>query len=597
MDAIFPKITGGIMFKNIGFITSFLFLILLCFSSVYSQGKEEDAKFDTLTAKFFDEYFKANPVWATFIGDHRYDGGLNDYSSFAIQEKKDMLGLFLNQFKAIDTTKLSSAKRIDHTIILDQINYQLFDLEVLKDWEKSPLEYNYLIGGSIHSLITRDFALWEKRLRNVLSRLKQIPRLLEQAKRNLKNPAQIQTETAIKQNKGTISLIRDDLAKVLDNAPGLKDSILEESKKVVSALEDYQNFLEKGLLPNSKGEWRLGEELYKKKLRFALESDMPYEEVIERAEKEYQNVRKQMYQTALPLHKNFFPEHKHTETGENLEGIIIREVLDEIAKDHPKKDEIIDVCRNILKDLERFVKEKNIIDISKINPLQVEWEPEFSRGVAIGGLDSPGPLDKKQKSFYRVSPLPQDWPENQIESFLREYNNWMLVDLSIHEAVPGHYVQGYYSNLYPSLVRSVFGSGPFVEGWAVFAEKIMVDEGYSAFDPRLKLTQLKMYLRAVINAILDAKLQTGKMTEEEAMKLMTEGGFQEEAEAKGKLIRAKLTSAQLATYFVGFQQINDLCEDYRKMKGDKFSLKEFNEKLLGYGSPPVKYLREILMKQ
>lgn len=585
------------MFKNISFITPFLFLILLSFSSVYSQGKEEDAKFDTLVTKFFDESFKANPVWATFIGEHRYDGGLNDFSPFAIQEKKDMLGSFLNEFKSIDTTKLSSAKRIDYKIILDQINYQLFDLEVLKDWEKSPLEYNYIIGGSIHSLITRDFAPWEQRLRNVLSRLKQIPRLLQQAKRNLRNPAPIQTETAIKQNKGVISLIRDDLKKVLDNSPSLKDSILEESKKVISALEDYQNFLEKELLPNSKGEWRLGEELYKKKLRFALESDLPYEEVLQRAEREYTNVRKQMYQTALPLHQNFFPEHKHTETGEKLEGIIIREVLDEIAKDHPKKDELLDVCQNILKDLERFVKEKNIIDISKINPLEVQWEPEFSRGVAVGGLDSPGPLDKEQKSFYRVSPLPLDWPENQIESFLREYNNWMLVDLSIHEAIPGHYVQGYYSNLYPSLVRSVFGSGPFVEGWAVFSEKIMVDEGYSDFDPRLKLTQLKMYLRAVINTILDAKLQTGKMTKGEAMKLMIEGGFQEEAEAKGKLIRAKLTSTQLATYFVGFQEVNDLYEDYKKIKGDKFSLKEFNEKLLSYGSPPVKYLREILLKE
>jgi uncharacterized protein (DUF885 family) len=584
------------MFGKISSLFILSCLVWLTFSSCAKKGAE-DKKFKTLVDEFLDAYFKASPVSATYIGEHKYDGLLDDFSPEAIQAEQSRLKQFLERMGTIDTVKLNDTNRVDFKILENEIYSQLLQNEELKSWEKSPVMYNYVVGGSINSLITRDFAPWSERLKNVLSRLKQIPRLLEQAKANLKEPSEISTSTAIRQNKGTIDLIKNELPKVLEEAPDLKDSLMAESQKVVSALEDYQKFLENDLLPRSKGDFRLGKELFEEKLKYTLQSDLSSDEIVKRAEEEFIRVRKRMFEIAQSLHDKLFPTHKHKESGDQLESEIIKEVLDEIAKDHPQKDELLAVCRQIMKDLVDFVKEKDLVDLSGINPLEVDWEPEFSRGVAIAGLDAPGPLDKNQKSFYRVSPIPDDWTKEEVESYLREYNNYMLRDLSIHEAMPGHYVQGFYANQYPSLVSSIFGNGPFIEGWAVYSERMMVNAGYMNFDPRFELQQLKMYLRAVINSILDAKIHAGDMTKEEAIKLMTEGGFQERSEAEGKWVRALLTSTQLSTYFVGIQEILDLEKDYKEKMGDNFSQKEFNQKLLSHGSPPVRFLREIILEE
>jgi uncharacterized protein (DUF885 family) len=420
--------------------------------------------------------------------------------------------------------------------------------------------------------------------------------MVRQAKANLKNPSEIRTRTAIRQNKGNINLIKNDLARVLERLPAWKDTLDHPMKIGIGTLEDYQTFLEDDLLPRSTGEFRLGKKLFAKKLRLTLHSDLASDEIVRRAEAELARVRKRMFELAAPLHEKMFPGRQLKETGKELEAVVIREVLGEIAKDHPRKDELLAVCRNDLKELEEFVREKDLIDLTGINPLEVDWTPEFSRGVAVAGLDSPGPLDKDQQSFYRVSPIPDDWTEEQEESFLREYNNYMLKDLSIHEAMPGHYVQLFYANQFPSMVRSIFGSGTFIEGWAVYSERMMVHAGYMDYDPRMELTQLKMYVRAVINAILDANIHAGEMTEEEAIKMMVEEGFQERSEAEGKWIRACLTSAQLSTYFVGYQEVSDLEKACREKMGENFSLKEFHHKLLSYGSPPVRFLREIILE-
>ena len=584
------------MFGRISGLVILFCLVGLTFSSCARKGAE-DKKFKTLVDEFLDAYFKASPVSATYTGEHKYDSLLDDYSPETLGAEQRQLKQFLEKMETIDTTKLNDTNRVDFKILENEIQSQLLQFEELKPWEKSPVMYNYVVGGAVNSLITRDFAPWGERLKNVLSRLKQIPRLLEQAKANLKEPSEINTSTAIRQNKGTIDLIKNELSKVLEEAPDLKDSLVSESERVTSALEDYQKFLENDLLPRSKGDFRLGKELFEKKLKYTLQSDLSSEEIVRRAEQEFTGVRKRMFDIAQPLHDKLFPTHKHKEVDDQLEPVIIKEVLDEIAKDHPQKDELLAMCRQIMKDLVDFVKEKDLVDLSGINPLEVEWEPEFSRGVAIAGLDAPGPLDKNQKSFYRVSPIPDDWTKEEVESYLREYNNYMLRDLSIHEAMPGHYVQGFYANQYPSLVSSIFGNGPFVEGWAVYSERMMVNAGYMDFDPRFELQQLKMYLRVVINAILDAKIHAGNMAKEDAIKLMTEGGFQEMSEAEGKWVRALLTSTQLSTYFVGIQELLDLEKDYKEKMGEGFSQKEFNQKLLSHGAPPVRFLREIILEK
>jgi uncharacterized protein (DUF885 family) len=582
--------------RRIWVLFIFLCLMLSSFSNC-ARKDMEDQKFKALVDEFLEGLYQAHPVWATHIGEHKYDHLIGDYSKEAIQEEILRLRLFQEKMKSVDTLKLNSINKVDYKILQNEINDQLLSLEDLKPWENSPVMYSYLIGGSINSLISRDFAPLRERLRNVSSRLKQIPILVRQAEANLKNPPEIQTTTAIKQNLGNINLIKNDLAKLLQEAPDMKDSLKEPMEGAVKALESYQMFLEKDLLPRSTGDFRLGKELFEKKLRYTLQSDLSPEEIVKRAEEELISVRKRMFNLAMPLQEKLFPGHKHAQEGQMLENLVIKEVLDSIASDHPTKDELLAVCRQNLKEQEEFVKQKDLVDLTGINPLDVDWEPEFSRGVAIAGLDSPGPLDKNLKSFFRVAPVPEDWSKEQEESYLREYNNYMLKELCIHEAMPGHYVQGFYENRFPSLLRSIFGSGPYVEGWAVYTERMMIQAGYLNYDPRMELTQLKMYLRAVINAILDTKIHAGNMSKEEAIKLMTEEGFQEQSEAEGKWVRASLTSTQLSTYFVGFQELLDLEKAYREKVGEKFSQKEFNQKLLSYGALPIRILKEIILSE
>ncbi len=555
----------------------------------------EDQNFNVLVNEFLEGFYQASPVWATYVGEHKYDHLLDDCSKEAIQEEIIRLSLFKQKMTYIDTLKLNPTNQVDYQILQNAINDQLLQAEVLKPWENSPVMYTYLIGGSISSLISRDFAPLKDRLSSILSRLKRLPILVQQAKDNLKNPPEIQTKTAIRQNLGNINLIKNDLVKLLEQAPEMKDTLLEPMDHAVKVLESFQAYLEQDLLPQSTGDFRLGRELFEKKLKYTLQSDLSPAEIVNRAESELVAVRKRMFELAQPLHAQMFPGHRHGQEGQLLENMVIKEVLDSIGLDHPTKDELLVVCRQDLKEQEDFVKQKDLIDLTGINELEVDWEPEFSRGIAIAGLDSPGPLDKNLKSFFRVAPIPEDWTEEQVESYLREYNSYMLKELCMHEAMPGHYVQGFYDNKFPSLLRRIFGSGTFVEGWAVYAERMMINAGYLSSDPRMELTQLKMYLRAIINAILDNRIHAGYMTEEEAVKFMMEEGFQEQSEAEGKWVRAVLTSTQLSTYFVGFQEIMDLEKAYREKVGDKFSQKEFNQKLLSYGAPPVGILKEIIL--
>lgn len=556
----------------------------------------EDQRFQKLVDEFLQGFYAAHPVWATYIGEHSYDGNLDDYSEKAIQEEIMRLRLFAERMKSVDTLKLDSINKLDFKILENEISDQLLRYEELRPFENSPVMYSYLIGGAINSLITREFAPLDERLSNVSNRLRRLSTLIRHARGNLKNPPEVQTKTAIRQNQGNINLIGEDLAKLLEKDPGQKYALQQPMTMAIGQLKSYQEFLENDLLPRSDGDFRLGKELFDKKLRLTLQSDLSSEEIVRRAEEEMVAVRRRMFQLAQPLHGKMFPGQQLEEEGKELENRVIREVLDQIAKDHPQKDELLAVCRQNLQEQEQFVREKDLVDLTGMNPLEVDWTPEFSRGVAIAGLDSPGPLDKDLKSFFRVQPIPDDWGKEREESYLREYNTYMLKELCIHEAMPGHYVQGYYDNQFPSLVRTIFGDGAFIEGWAMYSERMMIREGYLDYDPRMELTQLKMYLRAVINAILDAGIHAGDMTKEEALRLMTEQGFQEKSEAEGKWVRACLTSTQLSTYFVGLQEVLDLERDYRRMVGEKFSQKEFNQKLLSHGSPPVRFLREIILQ-
>ena len=363
------------------------------------------------------------------------------------------------------------------------------------------------------------------------------------------------------------------------------------------AIAEHQAWLENQLLPRAGGDFRIGEELYDTKLAFALNSPLSRKDIAARAEREYQDVRNRMYEVAKTVYLGLYPMTAFPDDpDEAYKQAIIRAALEQAYQVLPERDGIVDVARRQLQEATDFVVEHNIVTMPE-EPVEIIVMPEFQRGVSLAYLDPPGPLDRDQPAFYAVAPLPADWTDVQVESFLREYNLYSIQDLTIHEGVPGHYLQLALSNRYPSTLRSVLWSGPFVEGWAVYAEQMMIDAGYQDHDPLQRLITLKWYLRAVTNAIIDAAIHVDGMTRDEAMKLMVEGGFQEEREAAGKWVRAQLTSAQLSTYFVGYQEHIGMRAAVEAAWGKEFTLRRYHDTALSYGSPPVKYVRALILDE
>ena len=487
---------------------------------------------------------------------------------------------------------MSKDKGIDCRILTESIDENLFGFEELREYEWNPMVYTGALGNAIASLIYQEFAPLDQRLKNAAARAAQVSRFLDQAKTNLKNAPLIHVQTAISQNQGNISLYKDELTKAAkDASPEIQSEVAGASAKAVAALEEFGKWLETDLKPRATRDFRLGKDFYEKKLSHALKSKITPAELLQRAESENVRVHGEMYALAAPLYKEYYGE---AAAGKDTIEVI-KKVLDKIVLDHPKKEELMDVIKKIIPELEEFVTKKDLLTLDAKQPLVIRETPEYERGVAVASMESPGPLEKNLKSFFNVSPIPPEWTPEQVESYLREYNSWSIRDLSIHEGVPGHYVQGYFANRCPSIIRNVFGSGSMVEGWAVYAERMMVEAGYMDGDPRMKLINLKWYVRVVLNSIIDQKIHAYGMTQAEMMGLLTKQGFQEEREAAGKWRRANLTSAQLSTYFVGFQEIWDLREAYKKKMGEAFSLKKFHEDFLNHGSPSVKYIQELML--
>jgi uncharacterized protein (DUF885 family) len=463
-------------------------------------------------------------------------------------------------------------------------------MQNLKEYEWNPRLYN--VGGAIYALAAREFAPLKARLKSVKARLKGIPAVLEAARANLKNPPRIETETAILQNKGNITLIRDELKTYLDQVPELIGEFASIQSQVIAALESYGSWLEKELLPRSNGNFRIGENKFRNKLRYTLESDLSLEEILKRAEEDLRVTQRSLFETALPLYRKFFPQFP-VEDDKADRKKVIKAVLDKLAELRPTNATIVELARKNLEATTEFVRQQNLVTVSD-EPVKIIVMPEFQRGVAVAYCDSPGPLEKTGETFFTISPTPADWPPQRVASFFREYNNYMIQDLTIHEAMPGHYLQLAHSNKFkaPTLIRAIFTSGPFVEGWATYAEQLMVERGYGG--PEVKMQQLKMRLRLIINAILDQKIQTAGMSEQEAMDLMMNEGFQEEGEAAGKWRRACLSSTQLSTYYVGNVEINDIRQAYEAKHGPISDFKAFHDKLLSFGSPAPKYVKELM---
>jgi uncharacterized protein (DUF885 family) len=563
----------------------------LSLSILNTFATSQDDAFQKIAHDYVEQYLRANPEQATELGDHRFDGELTDYSAQARAKDLATQKEFRDKLNAIDGTQLTGANNIDFRILKENIDYEIFRAAELKEAEWNPLVYMQSLANSLYLLVARDFAPAEKRIPSLRERMEKIPGVIAQAKANLQHPPRIHTETAIEQTQGAINLVRTELAPLLDQAPQMKKELAPLQDKTAAALEDYKKWLQNDLLPRSDGDFRLGEEKYRKKLRFALASDLPMEEIMKRAKADLEQTQTAIYETALPLYQKYFPNaDEKTLTDKHK---VTAAVLGKLAEQHPDDATVVDYAKKITTEATGFVKQHDVVAIPDV-PLDVIAMPEFKRGVAIAYCDAPGPLEKNGKTLFAVAPTPKDWSKERKESFFREYNNYMIRDLTVHEAMPGHFLQLARSNEFraPTLVRAIFQSGPFIEGWAVYCEQVMAEQGYGG--PEVKMQQLKMRLRAICNAILDQSIHAGNMSEREALDLMTKEGYQQEGEAVAKWKRARLTSAQLSTYFVGATEHLDLRAAEQKKLGDQFNLKKYNDQVISYGSPPVKYVRELM---
>jgi len=579
---------------------SSLLMLGIC-TSCLALGADDtamDKAFDELGRRYVQKFPELGPVSATQLGDHRFDGRLDDVTPAAHAREAEFLKGVLAELATIDRGKLSRAHQVDYALLRQSLTAQIWRLEKLQEWAWNPLIYTELAGSAVYGLMAREFAPLPQRLGHVADRLEQFPRLLEQVRATLepRRVPPIHAETAVKQNRGVLS--------ILENMVEPKLSVLSESeqgrlKKAMatarSAIEAHQSWLEKDLAPKAAGDFRLGSKLFDEKLAFTLQTPLTRDEIRDRAHRDLARVRDEMYQTAKQVYEKKHPYTRFPETpSPEYRQAIIRAGLELAATDVPAADAVVETAKATLKTATEFVRNKDLISLPD-DPLDIIIMPEFQRGVSTAYCDSPGPLDVGQKTFYAVAPLPTDWTPQQVNSFLREYNVRSIHNLTVHEAMPGHFVQLAWANRYPSTLRAVLSSGVFIEGWACYTERVMVDEGYLDGDALMRLVSLKWYLRTIANALIDQAIHVDGMRREEAMQIMIEDTFQEEREAAGKWIRAQLTSTQLSTYFVGLQEHRDLRREAEAAWGKEFSSKRYHDKVVSFGSPPVQYVRALLL--
>ena len=557
-----------------------------------------DSRFEKLAADYVDEMPALSPVGATQIGDHRFDHQLDEVSTESRAQEAAFIRRYQARLDQIDREQLTSANQVDYALLSHHLESNLWELEELKAWAWNPLRYTGLTGGAIYSLVARDFAPLEQRLTHVAARLEAMPSLLEQVRGTLipKLVPEVYAETAVRQNRGVLSIL-DNMVKPHLAALSEKQRKRLESAMVTAsqAVELHQKWLEEELLPHAAGDFRAGAERYDRKLAFSLHTPLTRTELKQRSEAEFHRIRHEMYKVSRVIYLGEYPlAELPDEPDEALKQVVIRAALEVAYRDRPQKGEIVATAKAQIQQATDFVRQHELVTVPD-DPIEVIIMPEFARGVSIAYCDAPGPLDTGQKTFYAISPIPESWTDEQTLSFLREYNVYSMQDLTIHEAMPGHYLQLAHSGRYPSTLRAVLQSGTFIEGWAVYAEQFMVDAGYNGNDPRQELIALKWLLRSVTNALMDQAIHVEGMDLDQAMKLMVEGGFQEEREAALKWTRAQLGFTQLSTYLVGYLEHRDLRQEVEAAWGDSFNVKTYHDRLLSYGSPPVQFVRALLL--
>jgi uncharacterized protein (DUF885 family) len=554
-----------------------------------------DARFDRYKESFVEELWKVYPDWATGMGYRKYDSVLRIPNEAARTMELSFIKAHLDSLNSFKTDGLSSLNRIDYHLIENQLKGAEWSLNKLKAYVWNPSQYN--LGESFFMILSGKHAPLEERLRMIYLKLANVPAYYEAAKQNIKDPTIEHTELAISQVRGSVSIfqksILDSLRKVKMGAHE-SQAIEARVNEVIKAIKGYADWLEKDVRPQLNKEtaksFRIGKELYDEKFTFDIQSGFTAEEIYKKALARKAELHKEMFKLAKQLWD--FPPS--TQQPDSLK--MIKMVIEKLSVKHVHRDSFQAAIEKQIPELTEFINKKGLVTLDPTKPLVVRREPDYMAGVAGASISAPGPYDKGGNTYYNVGSL-SGWTAKDAESYLREYNHYILQILNIHEAIPGHYTQLVYSNQSPSIIKSIFGNGAMIEGWAVYTERMMLEEGYGNNDPAMWLMYYKWHLRTVCNTILDYSVHVKGMTEKEAMDLLVNQAFQEEAEAKGKWRRVTLTSVQLCSYFTGYTEIFELREELKKKLGDKFNLREFHEKFLSYGSAPVKYIRQLMIEE
>jgi uncharacterized protein (DUF885 family) len=556
-----------------------------------------DKAYEQVAKRYMNEMLALDPVGASQLGDQRFDGQLNDESSAGRARLLAVARSVLADLDRVPAARLARASQVDAHLLHHELEYTIWQTQTFRDWSWDPLIYTSLAGNSVYLLVARDFAPLPLRMTHVAARLRAWPRLFAQ-ERAVLDPARvpaINAQTAISQNAGLTDLIDQVVVPEVGKLPAAQQASLNEAiAGARTAIMAQQNWLQNALLPQAKGDFRLGAQRYDEKLRFELDSSLSRQQIRARAESAIAARRAQMYDIARQvLSGRAGAPALPPKPDVDQQQAAIEAALQLAYADHPSRDDVVAAARTALAQTTAFVRAHDLITLYP-DPLAVIIMPAFQQGVSLAYCDAPGPLARGQKTYFAVSPIPREWTDPQVNSFLREYNTRAVNELTIHEAMPGHYVQLAHANRYRSPIRAVMQSNAFVEGWAMYGEQLMSEQGYMDHDPLMQLVHLKWDLRATANAILDQAVHVDGMTREQAMHMLMHDTFQEEREAAAKWVRVQVSSTQLATYFVGFQEHLALREEARQRWGSAFSLKRYHDTALAFGSPPVRYVRELM---
>jgi uncharacterized protein (DUF885 family) len=584
----------------------FIVLAALLLIASTACSRKPAPEFGKLAEEFVYKTLSFSPVAASGQGLHKYNGvdfdrGLDDVGPEAIQKERDYFIDLHRRMEAMDKNTLSPEDRADYDIVDTQIGLALFDLDIAQSWRHSPQSYVELLGSALFNPYVLEYAPKPDRYDHIIARLGKIPTFMRMAQRQLRGVPPIWIQVAKEENDGNIDLIDKTLREGVP-APQ-KQAYDQAAKPALNALRDFNRFLQEDLPKRSEGkpDWRLGADNYASKFKLSLATDRTPDQVLNDAQTRLKAVRAQMLELSIPLHKTMYPAHSdHGDLkGIERENKVVREVLDKIAEKHSTVASYVDDTRKDLDEARSLVHEKNLLTLPGHSNLQVIPTPEFVRGIyAVGGFNPAPALEPQLGAFFWITPIPASWPKERTDSKLREYNFYNLKLLVIHEAMPGHYVQGEFANnLQPTprrVLRAIYGNGPYVEGWAQYATQTVLDEGYLDHSPELRLTLLKQELRVDANAIIDILMQTNRMTDEQAMDLMENSTFQEHEEAVAKLQRVKLSSTQLPTYFVGWRDWLRVRELVKGTKGSAFNLHDFHDAGLKEGAVPLPVLARLL---